>query len=736
MECPRCHQIRCKKEWVPCQWKNRAWKQNGFVNCKPCQTQRAQESFHRAVPFAIGLAEIARVYAHDVSASREWDAFMNTWINVSKDRRKELSHIGCLPCTYDWEPENWIMIAPGTKRSEKYFDPQNDVYAAAISFVFPHAETTAHHNIEYLGDVIEALLAVSWLTRQSAGIVNLLARVSRYIYAVKYHLNLGRLDMDDNGDRLMNYILSQCCNLPQDHGTKRGDGHASRDAQSARRNTLHAFSDEHCHQLGDEDKEHDVEVDLLATYYIDGEPHEFESWIHDLWPLICTIPVKGQGDTASKGNNAALYERARVGAAAGGLTVGTTSMVTTEDAIVGVNVDSVVYVRNDEDKQRDDDVHQAKQQGGGAADGIIGDATQRVTAGVAKTVTANVAIEGASVRAAVIVTNEVDNDCVTNDDDNECVLEKERGGAAAEAMNDDATQRVRVVRKGVSELHVGVAVGQVTRMRNRWTTTSRTMVASTRGRWGKKSTGTTTPAQLYEQHALAVNMAGRDHGSAPQGFENTHMDRNTADCNDDAISSDSNSGEDDICPDTFATHSELWSASRCLLRVMRCMTLEQMPDTVYDNLETQLSDAVVAEASEIVQGVCLELFWRQECDNVAAVLVDATTCCRELFMVRRKVQPDDTVELTPEQTAACWYDVYQQFVSTLPPEEAECNEEDKKSCFNQAMQTLYGCKRIVMSLWKTGLASVPEECDTQPDAVVTALLAWCRKFRDAERDYL
>ena len=157
-------------------------------------------------------------------ATSQWDAFMDAWrMNVLREKKKKLSHYGALPTTLPWEPRHWTSgdaestssglgncvlgdakSAPGVR--EWYFDAGNDVYAFCIQLVFPNAASTRRHNREYLGDVLEAILGLCWISQQSIKLAMLLQRASKLLYGLKAWLVLGSFDHHENRMAVYRFI--------------------------------------------------------------------------------------------------------------------------------------------------------------------------------------------------------------------------------------------------------------------------------------------------------------------------------------------------------------------------------------------------------------------------------------------------------------------------------------------------------------------------------------------------
>lgn len=217
MNCPFCQKLRYKREWTKSQWASECAHSNGYLGCRLCREARSKadisstltpEMTVQAEGLATCLDELTQLVSQDFQATKHWDEFMYKWeADKLRATRKELSQYGGLRCTYPWEPKQWTATAPGsTLKTVSYFNPQKDVYAYSIAHVFPSAESTARHNKEHLGDVVETLVGLCCFLHQNAGIVTLLTRASKYIYGLKMLLQLGSLHDSGSRRRLQEFV--------------------------------------------------------------------------------------------------------------------------------------------------------------------------------------------------------------------------------------------------------------------------------------------------------------------------------------------------------------------------------------------------------------------------------------------------------------------------------------------------------------------------------------------------
>ena len=197
------------------------------------------------------------------------------------------------------------------------------------------------------------------------------------------------------------------------------------------------------------------------------------------------------------------------------------------------------------------------------------------------------------------------------------------------------------------------------------------------------------------------------------------------------------SAEDAMYEKATPKQEELWSASMCVITLLKCM----LPDLKMDSSEIErasmlLPDTVLC-AGEAIKEVCIDLFWRRASSNDHVLEIsNATIDFAELFRVRRIIKRNDNVELSYNETCYCWQLMYDDFCRTLTPEQALRPTRRKRSCFNAYMHRRFGNKRFVMAIWQTGTAWLPVGHNPHPNAVVKALAQWCIRFRRAQNEYL
>ena len=175
-----------------------------------------------------------------------------------------------------------------------------------------------------------------------------------------------------------------------------------------------------------------------------------------------------------------------------------------------------------------------------------------------------------------------------------------------------------------------------------------------------------------------------------------------------------------------------WSASLCITALLRILLPEDNRFLEQESRAAGLATDLAAEAKDLLTHVCHDVFHRQLRDPSVVQLADMTSCFQKLFLVRRMSQPNDRAEMSPKETAKCWNDLFEDFAQTLPPSQLTRSKRDKRSIFQCYIRNRFGGKRFVSACWQTGTSWLPRSMDTQPKALVNALLLWCRTFRADE----
>ena len=118
--------------------------------------------------------------------------FVEKWMQLPAETRKDLSHHGAIRSQSEWHPRPWRDELLGDT-----FDPGNFVYGLALHFLVPQLRNRKKYdwNEETLGDIIESVLAVGLgghaigicpgcTYEQVTSIALLLEQASRDLYSV------------------------------------------------------------------------------------------------------------------------------------------------------------------------------------------------------------------------------------------------------------------------------------------------------------------------------------------------------------------------------------------------------------------------------------------------------------------------------------------------------------------------------------------------------------------------
>ena len=230
MDCPCCGVLRYSKQWSKSQWTALSPYVDGLFGCRQCRAGTSEvdpddvnyrdRRSQLTVELATYLDGCRRMIAAYPSATSRWDAFMCTWESgAPKATRKKLSHNGALPRTFPWEPSHWAdppstarvapygdaESAPSTPRM--FYDAGNNVYAFAIQWLFPEAESTSRYSSEYLGDVVEAILGLDWLSQKQTSLAWLLALTSKYLFGLSCLCKIESFDYHENR-KILEQIVS------------------------------------------------------------------------------------------------------------------------------------------------------------------------------------------------------------------------------------------------------------------------------------------------------------------------------------------------------------------------------------------------------------------------------------------------------------------------------------------------------------------------------------------------
>ena len=181
MECPCCGLLRHSKNWSKAQLTLRCPLVTGRFGCRVCTAgitvalEPDDVNYHDkmhalSVDLATHLDALGRFAAVHPTAASSWDVFMCSWKPGAPRPSSKDSYFGALPCTFPWEPSHCAGlistagIAPnGDAESappshQMFYNAGNNVYAFAIQWLFPEAESTSRYSLEYLGDLAESIL--------------------------------------------------------------------------------------------------------------------------------------------------------------------------------------------------------------------------------------------------------------------------------------------------------------------------------------------------------------------------------------------------------------------------------------------------------------------------------------------------------------------------------------------------------------------------------------------------
>ena len=183
--CRRCGQTRWnKKDWKPTQWYAYRADVGEFNCCKHCSCSGYAAAPAQAQTEALErVLDARRVFQR--CTVNGWYAriqsFLEEWVASEKSPRKYLSYFGALVrgtgdprgsfSTPDQASSSTDSIQPWQKPKyldpENYFDPGNWHYKTCLELLWPDVVQRRGWNQETCGDIIEALLGLQYLRRES-----------------------------------------------------------------------------------------------------------------------------------------------------------------------------------------------------------------------------------------------------------------------------------------------------------------------------------------------------------------------------------------------------------------------------------------------------------------------------------------------------------------------------------------------------------------------------------------
>ena len=640
------------------------------------------------------MDELCHHVASHAEATFQWDAFMEAWErDVLRETRKDLSHYGALPSTLPWEPRLWT---PGDADSASwktmneasrdansapeardwYFDAGNDVYAFSIQLLFPHATSTKRHNSNYLGDVLEAILGLCWLCHDTTSLAMLLVRASKYVYGLKSWLALDSFDHSQNRQAVYRYIAEHSCFRTD------GKKSAPRDLDfTSHSHVHHAWTGEH-ERFPVVGTATSSDVALPAAWFEDFEREYLKELfqklhLHTGAPAllaICDETYDVPADTTAEQSSHIDDAAKRVMSMTEEVLAPTTTLsCNTEPS--GLRVCAEAFY-----EQEDTSL------GSLEARGLLLDTT--------------FASQGRAVAM-----DELSKECFA------CLrTDAVDSGVPTTAELADASQR--------GDPGTDDTVRQCLTPR----TTNDGSCS-----W---CDGTLQPAELHISNdgAPGLNHCADDDQTCFEGRSNASQ----------GAHANAAIGE------MRAANADVLSAPMCVSALLRCMLPEERDrsDQVQrfikfaEEPSTAMSETLTPETNELIQGICIDLFWRRTAPDGALLQLADVNVFSELYRVRREVHRNDRAELTETDIKRCWKILYDEFMTTLSPQQSRYTTRQKHSLFHSSLKRRFGNKRFIFAVWQTGMTWLPEPWDMRPHAMVNALFAWCRRFRTAEREYL
>jgi hypothetical protein len=155
LQCPVCRRWMGSRSWSSKQWSARNPMYCGNIGCRDCRMLTIDDSLIRLKDYANLVVEMDEKLQAGHKRSVELYNFVQEWMTLSHQTRKDLSHEGAIRCTAEWHPQSWHYEKLGWT-----FDPGNWVYGTVMRFLIPRLQRHNWWNDETLGDIVESILAV------------------------------------------------------------------------------------------------------------------------------------------------------------------------------------------------------------------------------------------------------------------------------------------------------------------------------------------------------------------------------------------------------------------------------------------------------------------------------------------------------------------------------------------------------------------------------------------------
>ena len=160
MQCPRCGQVRYKRDWMPSQWRASSSTTYQFNCCKIC----SPDGFWSSSPeLQEALSDLKTAMSVMRPHKDTWLACFRAWMTLPHRVRKDLSYQGGIRVQLG---ESRMSVHCGAldarvraDDSFQYHDPGNFIYALAMRLMWPEFGEGGY-NQETIGDIFEGILAL------------------------------------------------------------------------------------------------------------------------------------------------------------------------------------------------------------------------------------------------------------------------------------------------------------------------------------------------------------------------------------------------------------------------------------------------------------------------------------------------------------------------------------------------------------------------------------------------